>query len=91
MGLHKIQQRGFVQFYVSCLKKTFVGSKTVNLRAGLAAMMYNDGHQQLKKLFHLLEIGTGIHTIASFKKQDEERVQLSIKIAPDEEKRLGKP
>ena len=60
----------------------------MNLCAGLAVIIYNDGHRQLKELFQLLGMQTGSYTIGSFKKQDEQRVHLSIKRASDVEKKI---
>ena len=71
-----------------CPKRTFVGSTTVDLCAGLAVITYNDGHQKLEEVFLELGMKTGIHSNAFLKNQDKQRVQLSVKRASDAEKRI---
>lgn len=74
-----------------CPKRTFVGSASINLCAGLAVIVYNDGQQELGKLLKKLGINIGIQTKAALSMQDNQRVQLSIKRTSEKKRRLGKP
>ena len=71
-----------------CPKRTFVGSASINLCAGLAVIVYNDGQQELGKLLKKLGINIGIHTKAALSMQDNQRVQLSIKRTSEKEKKI---